>query len=50
MPKVIACTCAGDPTLPDMLPGKALLDADKCNGCGDCVAVCASHAIEMVLR
>ncbi|MCK5353010.1 4Fe-4S binding protein [bacterium] len=21
---------------------------DKCNGCGDCIAVCPSHAIEMV--
>ena len=48
LPKIIMCSCAGDPTLPELLPGKAIVDADICTGCGDCVPVCASHAIEMV--
>ena len=33
----------------ELLPGKAIVDTEICNGCGDCVAVCSNHAIEMVL-
>ena len=30
------------------LGGKILFDAEKCDGCGLCVAKCCGHAIEMV--
>jgi NAD-dependent dihydropyrimidine dehydrogenase PreA subunit len=48
LPKVIACACQGDSAMPELLPGKSVVNYDKCNGCGDCIAVCPSHAIEMV--
>ena len=53
LPSVIPCTCVGSPELPEMLPGKAVVNYDKragsaCTGCGDCIPVCPSHAIEMV--
>jgi ferredoxin len=32
----------------EMLPGRAVIDANKCTGCGDCVSVCPNLAIEMV--
>ena len=32
----------------DLLPGKAIINAEICNGCGDCVPVCSYHAIKMV--
>ena len=53
LPGTIACVCVGDPEMPDMLPGKAVVNYDKlagpvCTGCGDCIAVCPSLAIEMV--
>jgi NAD-dependent dihydropyrimidine dehydrogenase PreA subunit len=53
LPSLIACTCAGSPELSEMLPGKALVNYDRragsiCTGCGDCIPVCPSNAIEMV--
>lgn len=32
----------------EMLPGRAVVEADKCTGCGDCINVCESKAIAMV--
>ena len=53
LPSLIVCTCAGSPELSEMLPGKAVVNYDKragsvCTGCGDCIPVCPSNAIEMV--
>lgn len=53
MPSLILCVCVGSGEMPDMLPGKAVVNTDPragpvCTGCGDCIAVCPSHAIEMV--
>ena len=53
LPSLIACVCVGSPEQSEMLPGKAVVNYDKragsvCTGCGDCIPVCPSHAIEMV--
>jgi ferredoxin len=46
---LISCACAGGGgELPELLPGKSVVDYDVCNGCGDCIDVCPSKAIEMV--
>jgi len=33
----------------ELLPGKAIVDTEICNGCGDCVDVCIRNAIDMIL-
>ena len=49
MSGVIACACAGGGSeMPELLPGKSVVDYDKCTGCGDCIDVCASKAIMLV--
>ncbi len=45
-PAVIGCACAG--AMPELLPGKSVVDPDQCNGCEECLSVCPGHAIEMV--
>ena len=32
----------------EMLPGKAIVDVDKCTGCADYIPVCPNQALEMV--
>ena len=49
MQGLIACACAGGgQELPELLPGKSVVDYDICTGCGDCIDVCPSNAIKMV--
>ena len=49
MSGIMACACAGvGSELPELLPGKSVVDYDVCTGCADCVDVCASNAIQMV--
>ena len=49
MSGIIACACAGGGSeLPELLPGKSVVDYDVCTGCADCIDVCAANAIQMV--
>jgi Pyruvate/2-oxoacid:ferredoxin oxidoreductase delta subunit len=34
--------------MPELLSGNSVVDYDRRNGCGDCMPVCPSHAIEML--
>jgi ferredoxin len=49
MSGLIACACAGGGgELPELLPGKSVVDYDKCTGCGEGINICPSQAIKMV--
>ena len=46
---LMACACAGGGSeLPELLSGKSVVDYDVCTGCGDCIDVCQSRAIQVV--
>jgi len=45
MPEVVPIVSAG--AMPELLPGKSVVDRDKCIGCGVCVIGCVPDAIVM---
>jgi ferredoxin len=45
MPEVVPIVSAG--AMPELLPGKSVVDRDKCIGCGVCVIGCMEDAIVM---
>jgi ferredoxin len=35
--------------MPELLPGKWVVNYDECNGCGDCVPVCPTRQLKWYL-